>query len=52
MPNAMLNLAWNMCEYMNSDKTIIDVLWLYTGIINNSFEFNVVEYILSQTGFI
>lgn len=46
----MINLAWNMCEYMNSPKTLYNILWLYTGWINDSMTFNIVEYALNRMG--
>lgn len=50
--NNMLNLAWNMAEWMASPKEPVDILWLYAGWVNNSMAFNVVEFILSQIGVI
>lgn len=50
--NQMVNLAWNMAEWMNSQKRPIDILWLYTGWINDSMMFNIVEYVFSRSGLI
>lgn len=50
--NELVNMAWNMAEWMGSRRRPIDILWLYTGWINNSMEFNIVEYILDRMGVI
>lgn len=48
----MVNLSWNMCEWMNGAKRPVDILWLYAGVLNGSLLFNIVEYILVQNGYI
>lgn len=48
----MVNMAWNMAEWMASEKQPLDILWLYTGWVNRSMMFNIVEYILSRFGYI
>lgn len=52
MKNQMVNMAWNMAEFMNSRKTPTDILWLYTGWINDSMMFNIVEYVFHRAGLI
>lgn len=50
--NQMVNLAWNMAEWMASEKRPIDILWLYTGFVNDSMEFNIIEYVCNRIGLI
>lgn len=47
-----LNMAWNFCEYLNGPRTLRNVLWLYTGFVNDSMVFNMVEFVLMQMGYI
>ncbi len=50
--NQMINMAWNMAEWMGSQRRAEDVLWLYVGWLNDSIEFNILEYILMRLGLI
>lgn len=50
--NNFLNMAWNLSEWMNSKRRPVDVLWLYTGFVNDSVLFNIVEYVFDRVGFI
>lgn len=50
--NAMVNMAWNIAEWMASARRPVDILWLYTGWVNDSMIFNIVEYTLSRWGWI
>lgn len=50
--NSYLNLAWNFSEYLNSKRNPTDILWLYTGWINNAIMFNIVEYVFHRVGLI
>lgn len=48
----MINLSWNMMEYLMGPRTPLDILWLYTGFVNDSMMFNIVEYICKIGGLI
>lgn len=50
--HSYINMAWNFQEWLNSQRTLEDVLWLYTGFINDSVVFNIVEYICIHMGLI
>lgn len=51
-PNSLLNMAWNIAEWMGGSRRAVDILWLYTGWVNNSMAFNIIEYILVAKGVI
>lgn len=50
--NQMVNMAWNMAEWMGSKRRPEDILWLYTGWLNDSMTFNILEYVLMRIGLI
>ena len=50
--NQLVNMAWNIAEWMNSPKRPEDVLWLYTGWVNDSMVLNIVEYVFDRIGLI
>lgn len=50
--NNLINMAWNMAEWMNSQRRPEDVLWLYVGWTNQSVAFNIFEYIFDRMGLI
>lgn len=50
--NDYLNMAWNIAEYLNSRRNPTDILWLYTGWVNDSIMFNIVEYVFYRVGLI
>lgn len=48
MPQDMVNMAWNIAEWMNGQKRPVDILWLYAGYVNNSLMFNIVSYVFGR----